>query len=348
MLMHKWTTFFNRTCIAITSIALFTLAGCDWDPPHDNIFDPDNPSYQPLGSLTFKVLTFDLPSQPIANATVLLPELGRLWTTDQTGEASFSELPEGKWWVIAYRDVIPDTAYGRDSIRVTIEQAMTTLYSLRLDALPSFTETRVNSITIGSKDHEGSTSIDILARLTARVHDPDGIADLDRVEWRIPGYPPDTLEHYDPDLLYWWDEVPSEEFPGQNLVNTLTLPFTFEAFDRSGNSSQSIAYLARVISNIPYGMRVIPPIDRLPKLEWYFSRRSYFPNDTCFVYLVKIFREESIEYEKEVAHTNIGIDVQHTVEDSLGYGWHDWEIWVVDTFGNQARSLRERFLIEFE
>ena len=344
MLMHKWTTFFNRICIAIISVALLTLAGCEWDPPHDNIFDPDNPSYQPLGSLTFKVLTLDW--QPITNATVLLPELGRLWTTNQTGEANLSELPEGEWWVIAYRDVMPDTAYGRDSIRVTIEKAINTLDSLRLDALPSFTETRVNSIAIGSEDPGGSTVIDIFARLTAQVYDPDGIADLNRVEWRIPGYPPDTLEHYDPDSLYWWDEVPSEEFPGQSLANTLTIPFTFEAYDDRGNSSQSIAYLARVISDVPYSMRVIPPINRLATLEWYISWSHYFPDDTCFVYLVKIFREESIEYEMEVTHTSIGIDVQHTVEDSLGYGPHDWEIWVLDSFGNRARSLRERLYVE--
>lgn len=348
MPMQKWATFFNRICIAIISVALLTLAGCEWDPPHDNIFDPDNPSYQPLGSLTFKVLTFDWPPQPIANATVLLPGLGRIRTTDRTGEACFSELPEGEWWVIAYRDVIPDTAYGRDSILVTIEQAMDTLYSLRLDALPSFTGTRVNSIAVASKDSLGSTTIDIIARLTAQVYDPDGIHDMNRVEWRIPGYPPDTLEHYDTDSLFWWDEVPSEEFPGQSLANMLTIPFTFEAYDDCGNSSQSTAYLARVISEVPVDLSVIPPLGPHPKLDWYFVWTRYFENASSFFYLVRIFGEEALIYEKMVTDTSSGFYVQHTVEETLGYGWHDWEIWVVDTFGNQARSLRERFIIEFE
>ncbi|MDP8241153.1 MAG: hypothetical protein P9X24_18855 [Candidatus Hatepunaea meridiana] len=339
----------RRYIWAVFLITLFTLTGCNWDPPHDNVFDPGNPNYKPLGSLYIKVLTYWPPQRPIGDATVWLPELGRLRCTDSKGEVSFSELPEGEWWVIAYRDIIPDTAYARDSIRVTINQAMQTHDSLRLDALPFFRNVRVNSKTVVDRDNQGNVYKNVYAILTAQADDPDGIGDIERIEWRLLNLMEGTLD-FKRDSIYWQVEIPSEDFPGGDLINTLTLPFTFEAYDNLGNSSQSITTLARVITDVPV-LRSVTPAVRQPILRWLFYWNHPFRNTDSFSYLVRILStdaEPELVYQRYISATpEAGYEEEHLVEEPLTFGSsYLWEVWVIDLFGNHSISLRPGFTVE--
>ncbi|HHE46112.1 MAG TPA: hypothetical protein ENL08_00220 [Bacteroidetes bacterium] len=321
------------------------LANCDWDPAHDHILDPDNPQSRPFGSLRLTVLTLD--QHPVNNAYAQIKEVGRFGTTDTSGVVCFYDLPEGEWWVVAYRNSVPDTVYAPDSVQVTIRHFTRTDTNLQLDAVPSFINVTVNSIT-------QAVNIDsnyIYARLTARVFDPDGITDLDRVEWKLRDLRNnilmhDTLDHYDPDSAYWWEEIPSGEFPGGNLINTFTTPFIFESYDHAGNSSQSTAYLARIIYRPPE-LRAVVQSGPKPTLRWNYSWSLEFPVPESFYYLVSIYEvpSETLVYRRQLIPDGSG-EISHTVEDSLEIaGTYRWDVWVFDLFGNNARSLRNGFVV---
>ena len=334
--------------------ALSALVGCDLDPPHDNIFDPDNPNYRPVGNLLINVRTLDL-QMPIADATVLLPELKRLGTTDRNGEVLFSELPLGEWWVVAYRDVISDTVYGRDSVMVTIGQAVQTDTLLGLDALPTFTSVKVNSITTVKREGGDEYKV-IVARLKARVIDPDGAADLERVEWKLLDTLHDPIQvlmhgiltiYQNPDSAYWWAEIPSDSFPGNTLSNSLTLPFTFEAFDEAEKSSESTAYLARVINDVPTLQAVGSKPPPHPDLRWQFYWDLQFPNIESFYFLVRIYKDHVppiLAYEEKV-DPDISGYFRCTVKDSLESISYLWEVLAVDLFGNYSRSVQNKFTV---
>ncbi len=321
------------------------LTNCDWDPAHDSIFDPDNPLYRPIRSLRLTVLTLNV-DIPIRDAVVQLPDVGRFGTTDSNGVAYFDDLPEGDWWVVAYRNSVPDTVYAADSVKVSIKLGVLTEASLRLDAVPSFISVTVNSIA----QYVDSENNYIYARLTARVFDPDGDADLHRVEWWLQDNGvsmQDSLNFApDPDSAFWWAEIPSEDFPGSNLSNTLTRPFTFEAFDYEENSSQSTAYLARIIYSPPDLTSVGQ--ENPPTLVWDFNWRLEPLDWESSYFILNIYSTQSDEsrfYRKQIP-LNESSHREHDVEEELEVGgtyW--WDVWVFDRFGNSARSLRPGFVV---
>jgi len=333
-----------RTTVMLLTF-LLACSSCEWDPPHDNVLDPDSPNYRPFGSLEVTVRTLDVPGLPIAGAMVLLLEIGRFGTTNDSGIVRLRDLPEGTWSVIAYRDVYPDTVYARDTIAVDIYPAKLTRVDFHLDALPTFINTKVNAIT----QYVPEDRI-VYARLTARVSDPDGIANLARVEWMLVDPDKgilmrDTLDFYNPDSAYWWADVPSADFPGGNITNALTLPFLFVAVDRVGNSSQSSALLARVLyrTAVPLNDQNEPPN---PTLRWNYSYGQEFTSPEEFYFFLHIYDGDNrIVYQRQIIPDNAGYWV-HNVEDALGIGsYYEWDIWVVDLYNDQVRSVREMFQV---
>jgi hypothetical protein len=299
-------------------VAVVVCCSCEWDPPHDNILDPDSPNYRPppiivIGSLEVAVRTM-------------------------------SDLPQGEWQAIAYRDTRSDTVYAHDTITVEIQPAKLTRATFHLDALPSFVGTKVNAITQYEQDDRT-----IYAHLTARVADPDGIADLARVEWMLVDPDQgilmrDTLDFYNPDSAYWWVDVPSADFPGGNITNALTLPFRFVAVDDAGNSSQSSALLARVLYRVA-GLLNDQKEPPNPTLRWNYSYGQEFTSPEEFYFSLHIYDGESIVYKRQIIPDVAGYWV-HTVEDTLEIGRsYEWDVWVVDLHNDQVRSVSEMFQV---
>lgn len=314
------------------------LYNCDWDPPHDNPFDPDNPNYSSLGSLRLKVYPLDWHDAPLPGVTVLIPELERFGITDENGEKLFEQIPADTLLVVAYRDLESEVIYARDSIEVIIKPSHTTFDSLRLDAVPFFDSTRVNSITV-AEENQGEDTTRTFARLTAWVRDPDGGVDLVKVEFRFLNMIHDSLD-YVPDSAYWRIDVPSGAFPDGDLSNTLLLPFEFEVFDRAQNSSRDIATLARVINTVPI-LRTSGNIPSTPRLEWNYSLSHQLPNTRSFHYLVRIYTADA---DQTVVVDTLTTPSEFTlnwidIEEPLPPRPYFWQVWVIDNFGNMSRSL---------
>ena len=334
--------------LVICIMVFICLLGCQWEPPHDNIFDPDHSNYKPFGNLDLRVLTFGVPPQPVASATVLIPELGRIQTVNINGLASFKELSEGTWWVCAYRDIIPDTVYARDSIQVEIRQTFTTDINLQLGALPVFRYAKVISEKRQLADRSAyPDSIELKAVLTAEVWDPDGEREIKHVVWRLQDLMLDTLQ-FRTDYSYWFLDVPSSSFPGNDLAYSINLPYSFEAYDSRGNSSKATAHLVRVIQIIPERMTANFPNEPKvrPKLSWILYWRDIFGRTEEFTCLLRIFLHEDLVYERYIPNDGNFTQYEHTVEKSLIQGQqYIWEVWVIDNLENKSRSERDLFIV---
>lgn len=297
-----------------------------------------------LGSVRLRVLT--LGQQPIADATVLITEIGRFTLTDANGYARFDDLPPGPLWLRAYREIQGDAIYGRDSTQVTIVSASLVDASINLDALPSFTRATANSLAFtANREQEVPT---YFLRLKAEVFDPDGPADLRRVEVKwIDSYHQDSLLislGYDFVSTLWTADVPSDSFYDGQIENALTLPFKFQAFDFAGNASPSTeAIMARVIHGFPDAQSVLP--EQFPELIWQYERFTEFSNIHLFNYDVRIYRflvREELVYDTLVPPINFR-ENRHRVGVNLPPGNYSWEVSVLDLFGNSSSSPRIQF-----
>ncbi len=331
----------NILSYLLISTLFIILSSCSWEPSHDNPSDPHYPPYQAFGSLQLAIKTrFD--AQPIVNATVLLTlegEEGRFGVTDSSGIIDFNELPEGVWEVETFRENSEEIIYGRDTIRVSIAQGIPVDTFMQLNALPIFTATRVNSIT---QQFEANTdSVKSFIRLTAQVHDPDGAADIKRVEWKLLDIMQGELTFQQvPDSSYWWAEISSEAFESRSIVDAISLPFNFTAVDEieSYSFSEPTSF-HRVINGI---IRLEgSSFDPQPILDWYYSEVSFeFQDSTQFHYRIRIIQIENfpptLVYDTLLTPTSNRAS-NHMVAKPLSSGRHTWEIWVEDNFLNSSR-----------
>ena len=327
------------------------LNGCRWEPTHDNPIDPASPYYRRTGSLTVRVETLN--HSPIRDATVIITELGRFGATNDSGFVVLEQLQPGNWWVRAYRDVIPEAIYGRDSVFVPIQAGVSSDTLIQLNALPIFTGAGVYSVTEGITDDERR----YLLRFRASVTDPDGQADLSIVRWTADSVLVDTMQ-YQPDSAYWWSDLPADSFPGQ-FEDALGTLFYFEALDQAGLATRSPAtHLWRIIHDTPVlrsfvtdtaGVIIVQPLNL--RFNYFFARDFSSPDSTQYNFLARIFDLTTpglpvMVYSVRIAPTIFNL-IEHTIPDTLPPARYYWEVYVLDKFGNSSRSPQEEFTIGF-
>ncbi|MBM3326764.1 MAG: carboxypeptidase regulatory-like domain-containing protein [Calditrichaeota bacterium] len=293
-----------------------------------------------FGRLTAQVLT--LASAPIFKATVMLNELGRFAYTDNSGRANFSEVPVGRYWLRAFRNAGFEVTYALDSVVVEIRQGALTSTVIRLDALPTFDSTSVNSFVY--KIYEDSLPV-YQIHFKAWVDDADGQHTLDSIKWRL-----ETLSArlaYVPDSGFWRAEEPAARFPTAKPDWVISQPVYFEATDRAGYTTTSLpTYLWRVIHDVP--RLIAPPFEHQPEFNWNFDWTLSFPDTAAFYYLVRVINRNTnqVVYQKMVTPA-IPPRTRHRCEDYLPELYYDWEVWALDYLGNRSRSVRGILQTEF-
>ena len=325
-----------RNALVTLLVITIALSGCQWDPPHSNPWDPGNS----IPSLAIQVLSRGFVNQvPVAGATVQIQALNLIATTDSTGMAFFDEVKTGTWWVSAVRQGEEIPIYALDSILVTVNPASQTTTSVRLDALPYFVYAKVNVLSF----QEGNTEVLVKKiRLKAKVIDPDGDIDLNRVEWRFKDFV-DTLNYNQhSDSAFHEIEILSSDFPyplGQAQLDD----FYFEAFDQIGNSTIITARIQRIISALPFSIRQSGP----EVIEWWFIWREVFDNVTDFNHLLRIYSnpfQPEIVYDSLIVRESSNFVVHH-ISKPLAPASYFFYIWVIDTEGNFIRTSAQPLII---
>jgi len=323
----------------VLAVSLLLVIGCQWDPPHDNPFDPNYTIHRP--SLKLLVSGSVLRSErAIPNATVTISSLGRYTQTDSTGWAVFNDMPAGDWWVAAYREggVLP--IYAPDSILVTVNVNVPTYSQIHLDALPHFERVFVNQMTVKLRVNNTIQQM----RLKAYIEDADGPTDLMAVKWQFQEMSGSLSYNQDPDSAFWETIIPSASFPENNIGVALSAPFIFEAMDRDSNTVRTEMQLVRIFTDVPRFENPTP--DRRPHFAWYYEWTRYFPTVDDFWYRIVIFNEDTDFMVYDTLLTPMQRhDPWHDVPYDLDPGNYFSYLYVIDNFGNYARTEKKKIQI---
>ncbi len=321
-------------------IGALCIWSCQWDPPHDNPFDPVR-SPAPLSQISIQVL--DLSRVPIEDARVILRELDKdiISSTDLNGWAHFDELPVGStWWAVADKNNGDTLRYAVDSIQISSMLGETKSAIISLDAIPYFT--RISVISINNKLSDLASEFKI--RLKAEVADPDGIVDIVSITWEFN----DTLSgnlSYNPhlDSSFYDTEISEDKFRG--IGQALTQPFNFRVTDNAGNFTNVEASLVRIINGYPSIPYHTPWSDPL-RFRWSFNIDRDFPGGDVFYYLLQV-EKQNIDQTTELVYEEAITEMSGAINwevSGIPNGNYDYYVYVIDEFGNRSRSERWRVI----
>jgi len=320
-------------------------AGCLGDLPRDNPLDPRSDRYEPQGRLEGVVTRLYPPYPPLAGVAVrLLPAAdslqgGRLAYTGSNGRFAFDELPSGD-----YRLVAQATGFRalQDTLAVSIAAGQTQSVTVRMNALPRFTD--YTAVTVHISRWWPATDLYRL-EVEATVTDPDDVRDVVRVWLKIPalGFA-DTLEAAQPAGRFF-KALLQQELPGGSLHNLLGYALYLGARDRTGDTVYTPAFqLARVIEAVPVALdpRGLAAVDTTrPVLRWEPMNLPF-----AFTYRIDLVRREAdldipILTLEGLASTRDSIRVPQPLTSGVYY----WMVSVVDIFGNRSRSKEAGFQV---
>ena len=308
--------------------AVVLALACSWDAPRDNPLDPSTG-----GNLDGRVLTRRATGIPGAEA--IIPVLGRFVQTDSSGAFEFRGLAEDSVWVRVTAD-----GYAADSAWLGLEKGRIDTMTRYLNGLPFFTECRISSHVYGRGWPPEPLSF---FRLTARVADPDGDADIDSVWAEIPGIDYSERLTFDPEEEHFIQSIWS--IPGQSPETLVGQAVAFNVVDNEGVVGQDIdCRVMRIVYDLPVPGFPAGGLDTVyidTTFAWYVFDYGYQVG-----YHVEIVRVEGggpagVVMTHDVAGPS---DTTFRVAaDSLPAGDYYWTVEAIDAFGNSSRSAEELF-----
>ena len=314
-------------------LVLVFFVGCVSDAPRDNPLDAKSR----LTSLRLegRVFTYYQPYQPVAGAKLYLLPLNRLTESDADGYYAFNGLQAGIYTVICQKNgFASDTA----QIDLTTEQT----HHFHLDRLPSFEQLTINT------HHqarwfpvEDAYYLDI----KATVSDGDGRADINLVDFQIPGINyRDTLQAGSEAGSYS-RLFSQEELPVGSLEQLVGLEFVFRATDHPGKSVYSDKhYLTRVINPVPVveapvGLETVAA-DSLV-FQWQKMSLNFEFSYKIQLYQINLGLSTLIEEIAPIAADQ----TSYRYPSALPGGDYLWRVLIVDRYGNTSGSKEGVFRV---
>jgi len=163
----------------LLACAAMSWWSCFRDVPHENPLDPSSQLFVSTGTLRGQVTTFYQPYRAVRGVMLELWPSSLTAVSDTAGFFVLRNAPAGEYLLYArHKD------YASDSTRVIVQQESPVRVSFLLDALPQIR--RVSGRTVHVSNLPPEEDVDF-ALFEAVIDDPDGAADIARVEMRIPG-----------------------------------------------------------------------------------------------------------------------------------------------------------------
>ncbi len=313
----------------IITLVLLMLVGCAPDAPHINPHDPLNPDAK--GAMKGKCISI-YGYEPIPGAIItVFPGTG-VDTTDAHGDFAFSGLKPDTYLISAYH-----TAYIRQYDTVSLEGGEEKDIDFVLNGKPIIIDHAIYSI------HAYSTYSRYIAHFRLCFSDIDAnIADsvIAESEYEKVRLEPSSVES----LGIYEKEVAHVNIAA--LDTLVGIPFDFWIKDLIGAYSDTVsASLVRVLHECP---EIIFP-DSLDTLHAGDTLRWIPPSLGNFstTALIKFWEfGGSIDVPDWISDTLNGLDSSFLLSDSLKPGEYDYAIEIIDEFGNTARTIQERILVE--
>ena len=327
----------GRTVFVISFCAWF-LTGCVGEAPRDNPSDPLSPSFKEEGSLSGRVIV-ENQSTGIAGVTVTELSDSISVLTDSAGYFSFGTLSEG-----SHQFVCTKSNFANDTFTVTIASGKNVNVVRQLNGAPVVLMQSILTRKIDQYFPSPQYFVDISAAVT----DPNGVADLDSVWFKV-----DTLKYplsYSVDSKTFITTIYKYDIPTNTIQWLVGKPLTIVSKDVHGAvSTGDPFYITRVIENEATPISPAPANSDTVSVDSLTFTWSP-PNVTFnYSYTITVYRVDG--GTKTLAWTYENLDsyyeeLRYSDNGSIVAGNHVWTISVVDEFGNYARSKESSFVVK--
>ncbi len=324
----------KKSTLLILQISLFIFPGCLKDVPHDNPFDPasDNYGFEIRGSIQ----TYYDPTEPIPGALVLLDSLKEKTLTNAAGVFSFPGLLPGQYTLI-----VSAKTFATETTLVDL--AFDTRKDINLDALPVFENIELTT-------HHESRYYPIGDRffldIKANVYDPDGVSDIDKVNFAVYKFGTDSIIVQDTlsasiNQGEFTALVNVAELNVDNIQNIVGHEFVFHVKDDVGKSTSSRNYyISRVLDDtLKIKETVIAPDSIF--FSWHELNLPFHIEQQIQIFLVNV----GVLSQYRATETFDQNLTKYAIKNDLPLGEYVWLLIHRDDFGNTNRSKEILFTI---
>ena len=313
---------------------LFFLIACD--APRYNPLDPHNPDRQ-FVSLQGQVSTVSMPHQPLAGVTIYSKEEQLFLISDAQGYFSADNIQPLNDWLFFEKE-----GFQNDSLYLDWKKTLDSNLDVYLNALP-----QLDSLIFFSSLSNRYPDIQILELIIqAQISDPDN--DIDSVFLKNDFFQFSTMLSFNTELKSFEKKhITLAELGVKSAEEIIGHPFDLIVKDSFGHSllvqQSNIRRIIRdeVDPKSPAGGETV---STLPLLRWEPVNPGY-----DFTYQIEIRTDEPdprLVWQKEglpPGSSSAQVDIALATTPINSY---IWAVWIIDNFGNRARSKYKSFQVE--
>ncbi len=301
--------------------------------PHNNPLDPENPDSD-LVRLSGNVQSVSVPRQDLADVEIFWQNDDLAVRSDVNGDFLIDFLQPKDGWIFFEKE-----GYHRDSLQIAWQNRKEAVLEMFMNAEPALDALSVYSVVVNKFPFIQEFEFSI----RAVVSDPD--ADIESVSWAIPQFDVSGDLKFNVDQqLYEIDFDPADEGLGNEEV--VGYDFLLTVTDKSGRKNTAgTSQIARVIKE---EVLLIEPVNSqivnsTPTLSW-----QRFDPGFPFSYEIQLLEdipEDLPELYREYKDIDASLN-NFEIAEVIEPGNYFWTVWVIDEFGNRARSRAGSFQVQ--
>ncbi len=323
-----------RKTLLLTAFSIFLLLLSFCDAPRENPFDPKASNYtnNPHVTSTITVQHLYPPFKPIANAQIIVKNLGLFLITNQNGKVTFEHPPVDTLKVLV-------AANGYFPEETTLDETANAVHTIYLNAMPEISGVHFVSNYNNFEQTPSTTSLSI----QAHIYDPDSPLDLKAVYLFNSDY------HFSIDLTRDPnnDELFGSDFYVSQISSELTnaelpeLNFFLIVKNLNGDSLINGPYTIRRV--IEAELKLLHPADGETVqdsvvFQWINPELSF-----DYVFNIEILKFPSFE---STYYRGIPGDANQFTVKNLAKGRYSWRLEIEDKLGNLCQSYYINFYYE--
>ena len=304
-------------------------AGCD--APRDNPLDPNNPD-NVFTSLSGTVLTVSVPNEPISSVNVFWSNENILVKTGANGRFQIDDLFAEDGYLYFEKE-----GYSRDSLFINWNGRRNVEISEQLNSIPNLINGSITSSVENRFPDVQAYKLIVDTQITDDENDVDSVF-IYNEELGVNSSLPNVS------VTRFQNEFTPAELNILSVDEVIGKEFSIIAKDANGKSFD-IARLTvkRIIKELVE--TISPANNELVSDSLALNWRRFTPGYT-FSYMLRIFTN-TVDPDLVWEANNISSEeIFYEVTQDIDPGEYFWVVWVIDEFGNRARSRPASFIIQ--
>ncbi len=316
---------------SLLNIVLVATLFFSCDAPRENPLDPENPD-NIFSSLSGIVRTVKVPNEPLSGVNVLWSKANIVVQTNSTGNFSIEDLKPENGYLYFEKE-----GYSKDSLFVDWNGRKSVNITQQLNSIPKLVSGKLASTVINRFPDAQVYRINAEANITDEENDVDSVF-ITNNDLQFSG----NLNNLS--VTQFQQEFTPEQMNLTSVDDIIGKEFNVIAKDANGKTF-NIAQLTvkRIIKEL---IETISPANNETVSDSLTLNWRRFTPGYSFTYSLSIFTN-TVDPELIWSVNDVSSEeIFYEVESNINPGEYFWVVWVIDEFGNSARSRPASFIIQ--